>query len=171
MSKKTSPAPLKNSNWGFSCLWAWFIRGLFVSVFLISCAAAIILTLGFVGALLPVLHYVLWGLIGYVVIMREEFKAFREAFYHKSCFFEIGKSFLCCLCQFKKKWCPCRSLTDSCCLKSYCCAESNDCNNPSQCDSEEITESVEQPAPEKKVTPAKKKPTPKKAPVKKEGSS
>lgn len=170
MSKKTSPTPLKNSTWGFNCLWAWFIRGLFATVFLITCAAAIILTLGFVQALLPVLHYVLWGLIAYIVIMREEFKGFREAFYHESCFFKIGKSFLCCLCQFKKKWCPCKSLTDSYCLKNYCCPDNNECHM-SETHVEQAEDAVEMPAPQEKITPPKKKPTPKKAPVKKEGSS
>lgn len=167
MSKKPSSSPLKSCTWGLSCLWGWLMRGLFAAVLLTACAATILLTLGFIEALLPVLHYVLWVLIAYVIVMRDEFKGFREAFYHKSCFFEIGKSFLCCLCHFKTKWCPCGSKNGSCCLKSCCCWEGMDCKIP------EVTTEPATPAEstEKKATPAKKKAAPKKAPAKKESSS
>lgn len=143
MAKKTPTASKKHSCWSLKCLGHCVLKALFVAVLLGLAKVAVCLAMHIINVLLPVLHVILWVLFAYIVLFREEFKSFRETFYHKSCLVEIGKSFLSCCCGLKKKMFPCCCRFASCWWKGKACC------------------------PETKAEPAPKKAEPKKAAPKK----
>jgi hypothetical protein len=120
-------------------------------------------------AILPIVPYIILALIGYVVLVRHEFKEFRKTFQAESSLTLIAQSFLCCLCAFKKNLCPScsKSKQCSCFLKNCCCWTS--CFTP---ESEvKMTSDSQNSGTSDKKPPAKKKAPPKKTPAKKESSS
>lgn len=121
MAKKTSPAGKNHSCWSLKCLGHCVLKALFIALLLGLAKVAVCLAMHIINVLLPVLHIILWVIFAYIVLIREEFKSFRETFYHKSCLVEIGKSFLSCCCGLKKKMFPCCCKFASCWWKGKAC--------------------------------------------------
>lgn len=161
MSKRARSESKKSCCWGL-CLWGWFSKIAIIATVTAAAVLVVSLIVALVAAILPVLGYILAASFAYFILLREEFKGFRDTFRHKYCFLEIGRSFLCCTAHTLKKCCVCVSADGACCLPTCCCWKGSACG-PTSCAPEKPP--VKKPAAKKPQSPVKK------APAKKESAS
>lgn len=132
----------------FKCSWHCLINAVFVAIMLVVFHMIFCVAIGFTQTLIPVMEYLLWVILFYILLAREEFRKFRDTFRQKACLVATTKSFVEGFHALALTIIPCCSPLASCWWTGKKC---------------ERKKPAVKKAPVKKKAPAKKKAAPKKS--------